>query len=99
MKRIVSYVIRSFKQSTRRKLRGENKNPKGNKVLIEGIECLEFSVVVTGIQPGDLYMAKRNTGWQLLTCERRVSDNVLDYVVAKEIAYSYDARECFKVVK
>ena len=33
--------------------------------LIEGIMCQNESVLITGINPGELYMAKRNTGWQL----------------------------------
>lgn len=32
------------------------------------IVCMDETVYNTGIKPGELYMAKRNTGWKLLTC-------------------------------
>lgn len=54
----------------------------------------DFSVEVTGILPAESYMAKRNTGWQLLTC-LQVSPK--GYVIPKENAYPYDLWECFKV--
>ncbi len=47
------------------------------------------------IQPGDLYVAERNTGPHLLTC-RYV--NVEDgWVAAVENAYPFDTNECVKV--
>lgn len=45
---------------------------------------------------GDVYVAKRNTGWELLTCD--YVDNKLGYVAPKEVAYYYDLNECHKVV-
>lgn len=45
------------------------------------------------IQPGDLYLAERNTGPKLLTC-LQVKDN---YVVPVGIDYCYDVWECIKV--
>lgn len=43
--------------------------------------------------PGQLYIAKRNTGWHLLTCAL-VQDG---YVVPVEDAYYYDVHECYCV--
>ena len=64
---------------------------------IEGIECSDKSVEETGIKSGDLYMAKRNTGWHLLTCEKfNKKDN---YIIPKECAYCYDSWECFLVIE
>ena len=45
------------------------------------------------IQPGDTYLAERNTGPKLLTC-LQVKNN---YVVPVELAYCYDVWECVKV--
>jgi hypothetical protein len=54
------------------------------------------------ILPGDLYLAKRNTGWHLLTCARVVQEgphHTRGYVVPQEpAAYCYDLWECLKVV-
>lgn len=47
----------------------------------------------TPIRPGDLYLAKRNTGYHLLTCEK-LGDA---WVQAKENAYSFDFSECILV--
>lgn len=62
---------------------------------IEGVECLDNSVRTTGINPGDLYMAKRNRPWQLLTCAKVHEDG---FVIPVEIAYCFDLHECFRVV-
>ena len=48
------------------------------------------------IKPGDIYLAKRNTGWKLLTCKENNLDKF--FVVPEENAYWYDLDECFKVV-
>lgn len=61
---------------------------------IEGIECSDISVADTGIQRGDLYMAKRNTGWKLLECFRYDSG----IVYPKGIEYTYSDYECFRVI-
>ena len=45
------------------------------------------------IKPGDLYLAERNTGPQLLTC-REVKDN---YIIPVEMAYCYDVWECMRI--
>jgi hypothetical protein len=47
------------------------------------------------IQPGDLYLAERNTGPQLLTCKYVHPRN---WIVPIENAYSYDTWECVKIV-
>ena len=47
------------------------------------------------VMPGDLYLAKRNTGFQLLTCERLGEACVWP----KEHAYFYDFSECVKVTE
>ena len=46
------------------------------------------------IQPGDLYIAGRNTGPHILTC-LAVGDG---YIHAVEAAYSFDSCECRKIV-
>jgi len=49
------------------------------------------------IQPGDMYMAKRNTGWKLLTCDH--VDKVYRLVIAQDLlAYAFTLSECKKVV-
>lgn len=46
------------------------------------------------IKPGEQYVAKRNTGWWLLTCK---SHDPNGYYICEELAYYYDTYECFKV--
>jgi hypothetical protein len=48
------------------------------------------------IKPGDTYIAKRNTGWKLLTC-KDVSPHGFINPIERE--YNYDTHECIKVVK
>jgi len=52
------------------------------------------------IQPGDMYLAERNTGPKLLTCNKVVNTHLgdPDYIVPTEIAYCFDARECVKLI-
>ena len=40
-----------------------------NTVQIEGIECEALAVSRTGIEHGEMYMARRNGPWKLLTCD------------------------------
>ena len=48
------------------------------------------------LHPGDLYMARRNTGWHLLTCRTvQVSQH---FVVPMEVAYCFDTWECYRVL-
>lgn len=64
---------------------------------IEGIMCNDKSVYETKISKGDLYLAKRNTGWHLLTCKKFDERN--NIVFAQELAYCFDSWECFLVLK
>ena len=48
------------------------------------------------IQPGDMYLAERNTGPHLLTCSS-VSER--QYIVPVEMAYCFDTWECIKIVE
>lgn len=50
----------------------------------------------TDLVRGDKYVARRNTGWELLTCDYLNTE--FGYVVPKESAYYYDFHECYKVV-
>ena len=48
------------------------------------------------LQPGDLYVGKRNMGWQLGICGE-ITDG---YIQEQNVRiYSYDIGECRKVVK
>lgn len=49
----------------------------------------------TPIRPGDMYLAKRNTGIHLLTC-KSVGEG---FVVPVENAYSYDFNECVLIIQ
>lgn len=48
------------------------------------------------ICPGDLYLARRNTGWKLLTCRKNVKNE--GFIAPQENAYCFDTHECYKVV-
>ena len=48
------------------------------------------------LQPGDTYIAGRNTGPHLLTVKRVMEDR--RFVMSEENAYPYDSWECYKVV-
>jgi len=62
--------------------------------LIEGV-----SFVVTGggrdIEPGDTYIAERNSGLKLLTCRDRNDEG--GWINPVEIAYPYDTHECIRI--
>lgn len=47
------------------------------------------------IRPGDTYVAERNTGLQLLTCKRVISDK--NFIIPTENAYCFDIWECIPV--
>lgn len=49
------------------------------------------------LEPGDMYIAKRNTGWRLGKC--RLVDHKNGWVVADPplTLYSYNCNECYKV--
>lgn len=63
-----------------------------NEVLFEG--CIVRFKPASGeeINPGDLYLAERNTGVKLLTCQRHNLDAGCVFPV--ENAYVYDTCEC-----
>ena len=48
------------------------------------------------LRPGAMYLAKRNTGWKLLTC--RLVDTQRHFVVPMEVAYCFDTWECYRVL-
>ena len=52
------------------------------------------SVLVTGIEVGQRYVAERNRGLQFLTCKKKHPEG---WLVAEEPSYSYDLHECFRV--
>lgn len=64
----------------------------GEVVEIEGIR---FRKDEGPIKPGDLYIAERNTGPKLLTCER-VNDEG-GWIQPTTTDYSFDIHECVKV--
>lgn len=45
------------------------------------------------IRPGDIYIAKRNTGWNIYTA-RSLGDA---FIISMEFGYPYDFNECVKV--
>jgi hypothetical protein len=49
------------------------------------------------LKPGDLYLACRNTGPQLLTVKSVNEEH--GYVIPVENAYPYDIHECVKVTE
>lgn len=68
--------------------------------LIAEAEKLGFTTSSEPIQPGDTYLAGRNTGPHLLICER-VVNNVLgepSYIVPVEMAYCFDVWHCVKII-
>ncbi|MFH1405064.1 MAG: hypothetical protein ABIH21_03120 [Patescibacteria group bacterium] len=73
--------------ATLRKLRA------GEVVNLEGIN---FVMDEGEIQPGDLYIAERNTGPKLLTA-RKVDDQDLMCIFPTTLDYPYDLGECIKV--
>lgn len=46
------------------------------------------------LKPGDMYVVRRNTGWELLTCDFVTSG----WVVSKESAFCYNICVCHKVI-
>lgn len=65
-----------------------------NIVNIEGVN-IEFSDEPP-TQKGDIYVAERNVGPKLLTV--RSIDKINGIVHPQEMAYSYDIRECRKII-
>lgn len=67
-------------------------------MIIENIECEDKSVDITGIEPGDLYMAKKYTYWKLLTCKKFCKKTNIVFPQEKFV-YCSDGYKCFKVKK
>lgn len=63
----------------------------------------ELDLVVSSdpIRPGDTYLAERNDGPKLLTCNKVINNSLGEpsYVVPEENAYCYDVWECVKIVE
>lgn len=66
---------------------GEVVDLEGLKLIIDGDGY--------GIGHGDIYVAERNSGPKLLTCERH--DHTNGWIVPRENDYPYDTWECVKV--
>lgn len=81
-------------------------------IEIEGIVCNALSVAKTGILPGEMYLARRNTGWKLLTCAayhpydpetcgghdgHGGRETWCGLVFPEEPAYPFNDNECFKI--
>jgi hypothetical protein len=49
------------------------------------------------LRPGEMYVARRNTGWKLLTCLRVDAESKC--VVPVEVAYCFDTWECHRVLE
>lgn len=67
-------------------------------VTIEGKRIIAYNNIDgSSLKPGDMYIAKRNTGWQLAKClhVNLVSGWVASDPIGK--IYSYDCCECRKV--
>lgn len=62
--------------------------------LIEGVR---FRVVGMGadLEPGDTYIAERNSGMKLLTCRDHDREN--GWVFPVERAYAFNTGECVKI--
>lgn len=57
---------------------------------------VDFSRDGNTLSKGDLYVGKRNTGFELLTCQE--VDTEHHWVYPEERAYIYDTHECHKVI-
>lgn len=58
-------------------------------------EGVSFTVLDKELEPGDSYLAQRNTGVKLLTVKKNVKD--LAFIVPVEMSYSYDTGECIPI--
>ena len=73
-------------------------DPEYKKALRAGeiveIEGLKFRMIPGDLQPGDTYIAERNTGPKLLTVK---TVNPRGWIQSQESAYSFDTWECVKI--
>ena len=80
---------------------GENSCSRGCEVGVPALITIQLEgTTITAdyniaIQQGDTYIAKRNTGWKLLTC---AFVDTRHWIESKENEYSYDTWECAKVL-
>ena len=53
------------------------------------------------IEKGDTYLAKRNTGWKLLTCKEHNREKGIVYpeMINGLAQYPFDSGECYKVLE
>lgn len=65
-------------------------------VEIEGSFVTAIQSSGADLKPGDVYIAKRNTGWKLLIC--RKVDFDLGCVFPDNLDYAYNLHECHKVL-
>ncbi len=61
---------------------------------IDAAKELGVEILDEPIQPGDLYLAGRNTGIKLLTCKKV---DPRHWIEATTLDYSFDTWECKKV--
>lgn len=47
------------------------------------------------IEHGDVYLAKRNTGWKILTCKSH--DREKGFIIPEESEYPYNTYECYRI--
>lgn len=69
-------------------------------ILLDGKRIIAFTETSGwDLQPGDMYIARRNTGWQLAKCKRVVKED--GYVMPDPPCsiYHYDCYECYKVAQ
>jgi len=57
---------------------------------------LGLNYTLDPIQPGDLYLAERNTGPKLLTCIKVNKEG--GWIVPTGLDYCYDIPECVKII-
>ncbi len=63
---------------------------------IDAAKELGVEILDEPIQPGDLYLAGRNTGIKLLTC-KKVHPYPRGWIEPTTLDYSFDTHECKKV--
>ncbi len=66
-----------------------------NQDYLDAAKMLGVDIVKGPIEPGDMYLAGRNTGIKLLVC---MSVHKKAWIVPTTIACSYNTWECRKVV-
>ena len=66
---------------------------------IVDLEGIKLKMDKGEIQPGDLYVAERNTGPKLLTAEKIVRSDLghISHIQPTTLDYSFDGHECVKV--